>query len=221
MNELSYPLSTEVGLKFFGQITASISHEVKNCLAIMNENAGLLQDLIAMSQGGKPLDPERINRIAGKITGQVQRADSVVKNLNRFAHSTDDLEKNLDLMEALSLTLALNRRLAINRGVELTLKNPDEMCIVSVNPFLFQYLSGRCLDAIIETDSGKRIDIMQKRTEEQVIVSFVLDNSIGDLEPIMNFQKEYAAVLKRLGCTMDWDKNQTEVRLIFQPANGA
>jgi signal transduction histidine kinase len=185
----------------------------------MNENAGLLQDLIAMSERGTPLDPERINRIAGKITGQVQRADSVVKNLNRFAHSTDDLEKSMDLMEALSLTTALNRRLAVNRGVELNLTDPEDLCVVSANPFLFQYLIGRCLDLLIETGPGKRIDLMLKRTGVQVTVSFMLDNGLGDVESIMNFRTEYEAVLQRLGCKMDWDEKQTEMRLIFQPSD--
>jgi hypothetical protein len=34
----------ETGLQFFGKMTASISHEIKNVLAIINENAGLLED---------------------------------------------------------------------------------------------------------------------------------------------------------------------------------
>ena len=37
--------ASELGLDFFGNMTASISHELKNALAIVNENAGLLGDL--------------------------------------------------------------------------------------------------------------------------------------------------------------------------------
>ena len=32
------------GLQFFGKMTASISHEIKNVMAIINESAGLLDD---------------------------------------------------------------------------------------------------------------------------------------------------------------------------------
>ena len=32
------------GFQFFGKMSASISHEIKNALAIINENAGLLED---------------------------------------------------------------------------------------------------------------------------------------------------------------------------------
>ena len=43
---------TESGLQFFGKMTASISHEIKNVLAIINENAGLLEDLALMADRG-------------------------------------------------------------------------------------------------------------------------------------------------------------------------
>ena len=33
------------GIQFFGKMAASISHEIKNVLAIINENAGLLEDI--------------------------------------------------------------------------------------------------------------------------------------------------------------------------------
>ena len=213
---MKYPVSPEVGLRFFGQITASISHEIKNCLAIMNENAGLLQDLILLSQKGKPLDPERIERIAGQINGQVRRADSVVKNLNQFAHSTDNLEKSLNLAEALSLTIALNHRLATNRGVALHFSDPKDACTVSISPFLFQYLMNRCLDVIIDvTGSGSRVDIMLQQKQGQTIVAFMLDHRINDLEPLARFQKEIGMLLEQINCKLDWNKDQTELHLVF------
>jgi len=216
MNNLKYPVSPEVGLRFFGQITASISHEIKNCLAIMNENAGLLQDLVVLSQRGKPLDPERIERIAGQLNGQVHRADSVVKNLNQFAHSTDNLEKSLNLAEALSLTIALNHRLATNRGVALHFSDPEYACSVSTNPFLFQYLMSRCLNVIIDvTGSGNRVDIILQQKQGQTIVAFMLGHSINNLEPLAHFQKEIGMLLEQISCKLDWNKDQTELHLVF------
>jgi signal transduction histidine kinase len=216
MNNLKYPVSPEVGLQFFGQITASISHEIKNCLAIMNENAGLLQDLVVLNQRGKPLDPTRIDRIAGQINGQVRRADSVVKNLNQFAHSTDNIEKSLNLAEALSLTIALNHRLSTNRGVDLHFTDSEDSCIVSISPFLFQYLMSRCLDHIIDViGSGKRIDITLQRKEAHSVIAFMLDNCIDDLDLIDRFQKETGVLLEQINCNLSWNKDQTEFRLVF------
>ena len=50
----------ETGLRFFGTMSAANAHEIKNALAVINENAGLLEDLVAMVPKGIPLDPERL-----------------------------------------------------------------------------------------------------------------------------------------------------------------
>jgi hypothetical protein len=41
-------------------MTASISHEIKNVMAIINESAGLLEDYSLMAEKGMPIDPERL-----------------------------------------------------------------------------------------------------------------------------------------------------------------
>ena len=80
----------ETGLQFFGKISASISHELKNVMAIVNENAGLLEDLTVMAERGKPLDPARLKLMAAAVQKQIGRADVILKNMNRFAHSFDE-----------------------------------------------------------------------------------------------------------------------------------
>ena len=92
------PEITEMaGLQFFGQISASISHELKNVLAIINENAGLLEDLALMADRGKPIDPERLIKMAATVKRQIGRADGIIKNMNRFAHSADHPVETVDV----------------------------------------------------------------------------------------------------------------------------
>ncbi|MCP3901564.1 MAG: sensor histidine kinase, partial [Desulfobacteraceae bacterium] len=38
---------------FFGKITASITHEIQNVLAIIKENAGLMEDFLLINQSGE------------------------------------------------------------------------------------------------------------------------------------------------------------------------
>ena len=76
-------------LHYFGMVSASVSHELKNVLAILNENAGLLQDFAAMAEQGLPLDPDRIRRLAATMLGQIDRGDAIINRMNRFAHSAD------------------------------------------------------------------------------------------------------------------------------------
>jgi hypothetical protein len=44
-------------------MTASISHEIKNVMAIINESAGLLEDYSLMAEKGMPIDPDNASRL--------------------------------------------------------------------------------------------------------------------------------------------------------------
>jgi signal transduction histidine kinase len=104
------------GFQFFGTMSASISHEIKNALAIINENAGLLEDYALLAEKGRPIDPERLKVLAGQVMKQIKRADNLVKRMNRFAHSADEPLKNIDLGETLELITAIAQRVASMRG---------------------------------------------------------------------------------------------------------
>jgi len=56
MND-SLDVREETALRFFGNISTSISHEIKNVLAIINENAGLLEDYNLHGRKGNPAQP--------------------------------------------------------------------------------------------------------------------------------------------------------------------
>lgn len=139
--------ASELGLDFFGNMTASISHELKNALAIVNENAGLLGDLALLMEKGRPLSPERLVSLAGNIRRQVQRADDIIRRLNRFAHSAHEPAASTDLGEVLAFTVALADRLATMKGVALTVE-AGEPVTVEVRPFVLENLLWFCLQQL-------------------------------------------------------------------------
>ena len=104
------------GFQFFGKMSASISHEIKNALAIINESAGLLEDFSLLAEKGRPIDPERLKLLARSVSKQVQRADGLVKKMNRFAHSADDAIRIFDLGEILDLVVSLVQRSGRHAG---------------------------------------------------------------------------------------------------------
>ncbi|ADU61092.1 MAG: HAMP domain-containing histidine kinase [Pseudodesulfovibrio sp.] len=112
-------------LRFFGTVSASVSHELKNVLAVINEAAGLLEDLALMAGRGTPLDPERLARAATTILGQVRRGDTIVRAMNGFAHLPDEPEDathaGTDLAAILNLAASLFTRMADMRQVSLRL----------------------------------------------------------------------------------------------------
>ena len=154
------------GLQFFGKMTASISHDIKNVLAIINENVGLLQDLCLMVDKGKALEPERVKTIAGNVIRQIQRADEIIRNMNQFAHSADEPVKSMDLGEILDIMKVLGTRFAAGRGVKLESKNLLGPVKIKTNPFFLENLIWLCINFAIDlTGKDKIIELISKETE--------------------------------------------------------
>jgi signal transduction histidine kinase len=128
------------GLRFFGRMSAAISHDLKNTLSIMNESAGLLEDLALLAEKGRALDPQRIQQLGAAIKRQIQRNDGIVRNMNRFAHSVDDPVKEIDLAASLETLLAICRRLTDARGVAVSVATSDPEVAVVTRPFHFYHL---------------------------------------------------------------------------------
>jgi len=136
-------------MRFFGNVSAAISHEINNRFAVVNEKAGLLQDLAAMMAKGKEVDPERIGLESSKIAEQVRLAKVVVGNLNRFAHSVDVEQAEVDVSEMIGFVAALYTRKAEMADARLEIVEPGENALVATSPFAFAALIGRGIESAL------------------------------------------------------------------------
>lgn len=166
-------INGETALKFFGKMTASISHEMKNVLAIINENAGLLQDLCAMAERGKPVDPSRVKTAAGKVIRQVQRGDEIIRRLNKYAHSVDELDCDVDVNDIIMLVSGLLGRIAVMRGITLENDQTPDTVIIKTNPFLLETLIWLFLDFAMDTaGEGKIVSVAAGKKHDKAFVRF-------------------------------------------------
>lgn len=166
-------LTTETGLQFFGRISASISHELKNVLAIINENAGLLEDLTFMADQGKPIDPARLKMMAATVQKQIGRADQILKNMNRFAHSIDENVAGVNLNQTVELVGNLTARFAAMQGVTVDLQLPSSAPTVRTVPFFLMNLLCLCLDVAMSASGGeKRVELVVEETASGVLIQF-------------------------------------------------
>jgi signal transduction histidine kinase len=163
----------QAGLRFFGKMTASVSHEIKNVLSIINESAGLLDDLTLLADKGMPIDPARIKAQAGKIMKQIQRADGIIKLMNRFAHSVDEPVKSVDLCDMMELVAGLSARFASMRGVDLAACRLDKSISVQTNPFFLQHALWVCLNfAMNRAGKGQTVVLRVDEAKQRARVLF-------------------------------------------------
>lgn len=171
------------GLKFFGKINASISHEIRNTLAVINENAGLIKDLILMSQKGHPLDIERIGGKAEKVLEQVKRTDGIINNMNRFAHSVDNTFMKINICEYIEFVIRLSERFANMKGVEVRYEFPFAPVETSTFPFLFENIIYLCLDQAMQHSGEDKTIIISARSEnDRIHIEFKGVSSVNEIE---------------------------------------
>ena len=160
-------------LQFFGKISASISHELKNVLAIINENAGLLEDFTLMADRGVPLDPVRLKTMAEAVKKQIGRADAIIGNMNRFAHSADQTFTTADLAQTIELALAVTARFAVMRGIKIDLQLPQNPVALETAPFSLMNLLWLCLEFCMSASGDeKRVELVAEDTGSGVRIRF-------------------------------------------------
>jgi light-regulated signal transduction histidine kinase (bacteriophytochrome) len=134
------PQAQATGVQFFGKISAAVSHDLKNVLAVINEKAGLLEDFCQMAQHGKPIDLERIDAVTAQVKGQVRRADKIIRGFNQFAHTTDHPVASIDLNACIMNLVQLAQRLLARLEVNVALQPSAEPVMVTTRPLLAQEL---------------------------------------------------------------------------------
>ena len=178
--------NTREGLEFFGRISASVSHEIKNVFAVINEAAGLIQDFTLMAERGMDLDPERLKNVAKSIQGQIRRGDAIVKNMNQFAHSIDEEVRDTDLVELLKLAVALTMRMADMNQIRLVIGDCEPVSM-AVNPFgLIRLLHSSMAAAFGTMAVGDTLTIGVKPTDDGAVFSLSnqgKDAPLGNDEP--------------------------------------
>ncbi|MBI5582236.1 MAG: histidine kinase [Deltaproteobacteria bacterium] len=200
------------GFQFFGKMSASISHEIKNALAIINENAGLLEDLTLLAEQGRPIDPERLKKLARSVMKQIERTDGLVKRLNRFAHSADEPIKTIDLGETLELVVAVVQRLAGLKEARLELIAPRRPIPLATSPFLLENLIGGCLEFLLGL-GVKAIQLVPEGTAEGARIRLVGQSAFSTAPPAAFPTEKEKAFLEALKAELQLEPATGEVVL--------
>ena len=202
-------------LKFFGAVSASISHELKNVLAIINEMMGLLDDLSRMAEKGRPLEPERLQSVAAKMKQQIDRGDGIIRGMNQFAHSVDHREDSIDLNDLVAFVGRLAQRRLAQREVALETRAGEAPATLSMNRFALEHLLWAALARAMQWAlPGTRIVVEVPAGSASVVLRAQTDPSAG--EQAGAAAEDLAALAGRLGATVKENAKAGEVRIDFK-----
>jgi C4-dicarboxylate-specific signal transduction histidine kinase len=204
----------EEEMRFFGNVSAAISHEINNRIAVINEKAGLLTDLSIMMAQGREIDVERFEVQSKKIVEQVRLAKEIIRNLNRFAHSVDVQHSTIDVSELLKFVVALYARKAEAAEATLAVSESPEPVTITSSPFFLETLIGRGIDvALSRVGEARTVLIDVQATQEGLAVRL---GGLADLiEPIQSPEKsqDVPALLECLGARFRSEPDGTALLL--------
>jgi len=204
---------SDEGLRFFGEMSASVSHEIRNKLAVINEKAGLVQDIALVMKTGRPVDPERLELQAGKIIDQIRQANRIVGALSRLGHSVDATRARIDMTQLVDLVAELYGRKAAQSEITIDTTGLTDGVSVMTNPFLLADLIGACIDAALpRVDGSCLLAIASEPDGNGAIVRFQHLEGLDDSDVQLGGEASGArAMLAVLGGRMAVDRERGEI----------
>lgn len=205
------------GAAFFGAITASVSHELNNMFAIVDQSGGLLLDLV---QGASQIEAERVAAAASTMCRQAARGLEIVQRLNRLAHSADDHRVEFDVDEELDNLIALCHRLAELKRARLTLAPAADRSTLQGSAFYLQaavFWAVRSALAAVQRDD--EIVVSTGTRDDGVTVEIECPRVIDPHHPDM-VTLEQLATHTGAGVALTSTGTGTLVQISFQSGHG-
>ena len=141
-----------------GKITAGMTHEIKNVLAIIRESSGLMEDLLSMRPDKSFLHQEKFLKTIATIQEQVNRGVDLTTRLNRFAHTMDEPTVAVNLNDILEQLVSLLERFARLKNVQLSVMPAGQAQTIRTDPFRLQMVLSACVDALLnKLDAGGEV----------------------------------------------------------------
>lgn len=197
-------------LQYFKTMLPSFSHEAKNALAVINENAGLMSDYILMAQKGKTLDLERLSSLSTTIRKQVARLNTLITDVRQTAHGVDNNNQTVCLVQHTRQVSELLSTKAAMRSIQFNVSAMEEPILIHTRPVLLLHIMWTCLDYAMQTgEQGRHIGLsLEKRGENALVLISGIDKLKPESITAIMPDEQRSSVLSALNAELVIDENE-------------
>ena len=180
---------------FFGKITAGITHEIKNVLAIIKESSGLMEDMLEITENDAFHHKDKFITSLSRIRRQIQRGIDITTSLNRFAHSPDHSPANLDINELTEQMILLASRFARLKNVALESSPSDQALVIKTDPFFLEMAVFESIEILLKAiDSSGKITLSSRKIQNRFVLGVGYENGVS-------FKEDFPA---KISSTEQW-----------------
>ncbi len=165
-------------LASLGRLSTGVAHEINNPLAVINESAGYIKDLLTMERHGGHHD-ELVEQVDA-ILDSVQRCGAITTGLLGFAREMNLHLKPVRLEDLIDRVLSFHRKEAEYRGISVSLDVAEDVPSIVSDPGrlqqIFLNLIGNAFQAM---DTGDSLTIKVRNNEPDKVRVDVSDTGCG------------------------------------------
>jgi two-component system NtrC family sensor kinase len=165
-------------LSSIGRLAAGVAHEVNNPLAVINEKAGLMKDVIEFTPDFP--DKDRFLNLVRAIIQSVERCRSITHRLLGFARRMDVEVQVLDVNDVIKETLGFLEKEALYKNIQINLELPPDLPkIASDRGQLQQVFLNILNNALAAMGDGGTVAISSFERDSQMIGVTIRDTGHG------------------------------------------
>ncbi len=161
-----------------GRLSAGVAHEINNPVSIISEKAGLLKDLLLMSDAPPP--KEKMLDLLGSVLRSADRCGGITHRLLGFAKHMQVQTETIEIDQLLVEVLGFLEKEARYRDIKIEFdfpENPPE--VVSDRGQLQQVFLNILNNAFAAVEDGGRIQIGVIEGEPGTVAVWIQDNGVG------------------------------------------
>lgn len=165
-------------LASIGRLAAGVAHEINNPLAIINEKAGLVKDLLELS--GDVKDKEKLLALINGIFDSVIRCSTITHRLLGFARRMEATHEVLDLNDIVKEVIGFLEKEIAFRNIRLELKLKEDLPkIESDKGQLQQVFLNIINNAVDAIEEGGLIEVSTRVKDKNTVLVSIRDTGSG------------------------------------------
>lgn len=165
-------------LATIGKFSAGVAHEINNPIAIINEKAGLMKDILEMTEDFR--HKEKFLNLINAIFDSVSRCRTITHRILGFARRTDITPEFININDAIKEVIGFVEKELLYRSINLVMKLKEDLPkIKSDKGQLQQVFLNIIRNAIDAVEDGGIVEISTDIKDENMARIFFKDNGHG------------------------------------------